>query len=380
MFGPLHPDDWPATVQMWRQTFNIAEDHWGPFRARLGDDAFRVWRAGGRITAGLAVYRCGQYFGGRAVPMAGVALVGVPPEERGGGAGIALMAEMLREQHARGVGLSTLYPATRKPYRRVGYEVAGTWGMWKVDVDRIGLHDREAEAIAIDPSRPESLHAIYAEWARSRGGALERSQAFWERLVQPVGLKVYGSMVPGEGYVVWTQGTGERKALRLEIREFVANTPRAVRRLWTIIADHRSIADEVRWRGPGADPLVGALEEESANMYMNEQWMTRIVHLPAAMAARGWGADGTLDLDVADPVVPENAGRWRLVVEDGVAEVSRGGKGSLECDIRGLAPLYTGMYSPAELAGLGWITGDPHTLRTAGRLFVGPAPWMSDRF
>ena len=51
---------------------------------------------GDEVLAGLGIYRLGQYFGGRSVPMAGIAAVGVPPEHRGRGVAKQLMTLTLQ--------------------------------------------------------------------------------------------------------------------------------------------------------------------------------------------------------------------------------------------------------------------------------------------
>jgi predicted acetyltransferase len=85
-------------------------------------------------------------------------------------------------------------------------------------------------------------------------------------------------------------------------------------------------------------------------------------------------------LDVSDPLIAENAGRFVLSVRDGAATVEPGGRGDVRCDVRGLAPLYTGMFRPAELSRMGWITGSAEAIAAAARVFAGPEPWMPEYF
>src|SRR5262249_31986324 len=109
----------------------------------------------------------------------------------------------------------------------------------------------------------------------------------------------------------------------------------------------------------------------------------RVLDVAAAMTARGFppGVSGEVHVDVAgDDIVPENAGRWLLRVEDGRAEVERGGRGTLRTDVRGLAALYTGFHSPADLRAAGFADGDDASLASATALFAGPHPWMADHF
>jgi predicted acetyltransferase len=49
-------------------------------------------------------------------------------------------------------------------------------------------------------------------------------------------------------------------------------------------------------------------------------------------------------------------------------------------DIRGLAPLYSGLFSAQQLASLGYLEGSEEVLAIATPLFAGPCPWMPDFF
>ena len=57
-----------------------------------------------------------------------------------------------------------------------------------------------------------------------------------------------------------------------------------------------------------------------------------------------------------------------------------GGNGELSLDIKGLAPLYTGMMTAAELQRIGWIDGDELALHKAETIFHGPQPWIVEMF
>ncbi|MFO1094643.1 MAG: sterol carrier protein domain-containing protein [Planctomycetaceae bacterium] len=83
---------------------------------------------------------------------------------------------------------------------------------------------------------------------------------------------------------------------------------------------------------------------------------------------------------MSDPVIAENNGRFVLSVRDGTATVESGGRGDLRCDVRGLAPLYTGMFRPVALAQMGWVTGSATALEAATKVFAGPEPWMPEYF
>ena len=111
--------------------------------------------------------------------------------------------------------------------------------------------------------------------------------------------------------------------------------------------------------------------------------MVRVLDVASALAARGYlpGVSAEVHLDVtADEVLPENAGRWLLRVEDGRGEATRGGRGAVRCDIRGLAAMYTGFHSPVDLRAAGFVEADDVSLASASAAFAGPHPWMADHF
>ena len=149
-----------------------------------------------------------------------------------------------------------------------------------------------------------------------------------------------------------------------------------------LLVDHRSVIERASFTGPAGDPLLHAMPDRCYGEAHTQPWMLRIVDVPKALTARGWGPgrSGRLELRVADDVLPENDGRWTLEVGDGRALVAPGGSGALELDVRGLAALYTGFQSAEELAAAGLATGSERDLAVASSLFAGPAPWMNDAF
>lgn len=70
-----------------------------------------------RVVGHAAVWPFHQSFGGRPVPMGGVAGVAVAVDRRGRGVGSALLAGCLDLMAERGLVLSTLSPSTPIPYR-----------------------------------------------------------------------------------------------------------------------------------------------------------------------------------------------------------------------------------------------------------------------
>ena len=121
---PRDQDELGALASILAQSFAApAEDVLK--RMEMFDEIPRVIRADGRVTGGIWLIPMAQWFGGRSVPMGGVAAVGVPPEGRGTGTALEMMVAGMAELREQGVPLSSLYPAAQTLYRKTGFEQAG---------------------------------------------------------------------------------------------------------------------------------------------------------------------------------------------------------------------------------------------------------------
>jgi predicted acetyltransferase len=381
------PQERAAVSGIQTQCFGMRAGYWDTYVRRLGPESFRVARREGQVVGALAMYGLGQWFGGQSVPMSGIAAVGVPPELRGTGIARELMAETLVELHGSGVPLSVLYASTQHLYRRVGYEQAGSRHLHAIPLAGLAAADRTLPMRAVDPERHEQFHELYRRRAQASSGNLERSTAIWERTLLPYSDEVKRGYLVGpegaeEGYVVFHQADAVHGDYDLMISDLVALSARAARRIWAFLADHRSIAREARWWGPAVEPLLLLVPEQTAKVVRFQRWMLRIVHVRRALELRGYATDvsAELHLEVRDELLPANAGRFVVQVKDGSASVEHGGRGDLRLDVRALAPLYTGLFTPSELAALGKLEGPPQALAAAARVFAGPQPWMSEMF
>nr|WP_228530650.1 MULTISPECIES: GNAT family N-acetyltransferase [Myxococcaceae] len=386
-FGPLDRDrELLAAGDVVAQSFALAPAEGPAWLEKSGLSHVRVLRERGEVAATLLYVHMGQWFGGRRVPTTGIAGVGVAPAHRGRGAATRLMQAGLRELHARGVPLATLYPATQPLYRRVGFEVAGSRFEVRVPGSALALRERALTLRPIAPADALAVQAAYRRHAQLRPGLLDRGDYVWNRVLHPRGETAYGYLVEDgsqvEGYLYLTRRRQADLTQELALPDLVALTPRAARRLLSFLGDHRSLARDVVWHAGPQDPMLLLLEEQSLQVKLVFQWMVRLLDVPAALVARGYpaAARASLHLEVEDALLPHNSGRFLLEVEDGTARVRPGGEGRLRLDVRALAPLYTGHLSPAALQAVGALEADEGSLAQATALFAGPAPTMTDMF
>lgn len=162
----------------------------------------------------------------------------------------------------------------------------------------------------------------------------------------------------------------------------MALTPKAINRLWTFIANHRSQFKKCQWSAGVIDPKLLLLPEQTAKLLDQSIWFLRIVDVINALERRPYplNLEVELNLDIKDELLIENSSNFKLQVSGGKGNVSRGGKGDLSLNIRALAPLYTGLFTAQQLQVSGQLEGTEVALQTATQLFTLPTPGLADFF
>ncbi len=383
-YGPITEEDLPELAKILSWSFNFPPDDAPVWMRRAGLENVRALRRAGKIEATCVLIPHAQFFAGKSVPAMGIAGVATPAESRGTGGAVAIMRAVLRELAERGVATSNLYPASLTLYRRVGYEVAGR--RWEIKAPLAvmprdsggGLPMREIR----EDERPR-LEAVYREHARHVNGYLDRGPYVWKRVFEPRGERAR-AFVAGEdeGYVVYYEKHGGTVDYSLFATDLVARTPAAARRLLGFLGNHGTLADSVTWHGAPSGALVHLLPALGCTIRMQHPWMTRIVDLPRALAARGWppGAGGSLELEVKDDLLPGNDGRFVLTVVGGEASVERGGRGTFQLDVRALSALFSAHATARDLALAGSLHAPEDDLVRADALFACASPCLADFF
>jgi predicted acetyltransferase len=355
----------------------------------LPRDGVRVGVLDDEVVAGFFLHDMGQYFGGRRVGSGGVGSVSTDPKVRGRGVASSLMRAALEELYERGTPLSTLYPAAQGLYRSLGWEQAGTWTRYRLPIANLAFRERSLAVTEVkldDDTAVEVIEDLYAARARVTPGHLDRSAAMWTRVRVPPEAEVACYVVEGdqgpEGYLIYSLQRGEGFQYDVAARDLVAQTPRALRRLLSLVADHRSLGRDLLWAGGPTDPVLLATDDQAHGVVDHWRWMLRLVDVRKALAARGYapGVRGEVHLEILDDVLPQNRGRLVLEVQDGRAEVKDGGRGDVRVPVGALAALYSGDASAHVLARAGRLQSDDDDACLLAALFAGPAPWTPDFF
>jgi predicted acetyltransferase len=106
----------------------------------------------------------------------------------------------------------------------------------------------------------------------------------------------------------------------------------------------------------------------------------RLVNLPDALTARRYASPGDVVLDVSDPLLPANAGRWRLVGDASAVHCQpTNAAPDLTLDVRALGAAYLGGVSLHSLAAAALVgENTARSLAAASAAFgwpMAPASW-----
>ncbi len=367
-------------------------EHSGP---KLPLERFRCAFEGDRVLGVAADRDFRQRFGGRDVEMCGIWGVGTLPEHRGAGLATLAVGRLMREARERGVPLTALFPAILRPYRGLGYELAGTYTEHCVGLEDLpkGGGPLPVEEYEPDPDL-EAVRACYRRATEQDNGPIDSDDPRWwpERIMgrrkpdepqRAVVARGEEGTVEGYASFLYEKDEGDLDvAFRLSCKHFVASTIEGYASLLGYFRGFRGLGQAVTFPGPLADPLALLVEEQRVKPSWTFRWMLRLLDVAAALEGRGYPpVSGEAILAVEDGMFPDNRGPWRISAEGGKVEVSSAtGARVRPMPVGILSAMYTGFLSPFDAVRLGLIDGDDPAVPVLARLFAGPAPFMYDWF
>ncbi|MEH1013624.1 GNAT family N-acetyltransferase [Micromonospora sp. CPCC 206060] len=371
-------DDWPEISRLIAAAFHEAHDP----TAREGDhvvfepDRSLLVRDGGTVVAHASAYTRELTVPGAVLPAAHVTQVAVAPTHRRNRLLTRLMTRQLREVRDAGTEyLAVLWASEGRIYPRFGYGQAAQRLTMEADLRELRLPEppasvggrlRTGEPAAL----ADELARVYEDVRVNRPGWSSRADRHWRaRLTDPSALR-FGATErravlhegPGgvDGYALWrTHSEWDRSGPRgtTRVEEVVADTPAAYLALWRLLF---TIDLTRRLSYPFAavdEPLLRLVDEPRRldAQLVDALWL-RLVNVPAALAARRYAAPVDVVIEVTDPLLPENAGRWRLTGgPDGARCVPADEPAELACDVRDLGELYLGGTALSALVAAGRV-------------------------
>lgn len=266
---------------------------------------------------------------GAVVPAGHVTAVGVLPTHRRRGLLTRIMHRQLRDIRDAGEPLAVLWASEDVIYGRFGYGAAAWRVRFQCDVRQVRLTatpgDGTLRAVPLAEARgmlPEIFERAFA----ARPGMSSRPGRWWEYLLTDPESGRHGASAlrclvyegrngPG-GYALWRvkrdwNDNGPHHEVILE--ELVATELPAYLALWQFLL-RVDLARRLTYEMAAIDePLLDLVDSpvELGAKLGGNLWV-RLVDVPAALAARRYAAPVDVVFAVDDPMLPDNAGRWRL--------------------------------------------------------------------
>lgn len=342
--------------------------------------------------------------GGARVEASAITAVSVKPTHRRQGILTGMIERDTRASAARGEVVSVLIAAEWPIYGRYGYGPA-TWQAKRTLRPRSArfLRPPFGSVEIVTPERARELvPTIYDAYAAAQPGEISRPDHRWDV----------------ELGIVDQPGRPSQKG-QLVIHRDEAGEPDGYARFhgeenWVdMIPDHRMLLDELHgvtdaadidlWRHLAQMDLTASISAEVRREREPVQWVLadgrvlqaggrtdflwlRVLDVERALSARRYERDGTMVLEVVDPLAGSDgpaAGRYRLTVDGGTATCARSDAApelTLEAWLLGAAYLGGTSLRDASIGG-GATEHRPGALAEAELLFTtASAPWCSTWF
>jgi predicted acetyltransferase len=313
---------------------------------------------------------------GAVLPAAHVTGVGVLPTHRRRGLLTALMHRQLDAIAADGEPVAVLWASESAIYPRFGYGPAASRLRLEVPTREIRL----TTPPAAPPGRLRLLEEpitataeLAAAFDRHRAGQVgwsSRDARRWRYLLtdndsrREGATALHGVLCEGPdgplGYALWRvkeNWTERGPGGEVQVQELIAGDPQTYTALWRFLLGV-DLTNTVTHRMASVDePLLFQVNEPRriGATFTDSLWV-RLIDLPAALEARRYAAELDVVLEVTDPLLAGNSGRWRLTGGPDKATCARTGEpADLACSITDLGAVYLGGTSLASLAAAGRV-------------------------
>jgi predicted acetyltransferase len=366
----------------------LGKQQFEPERALLATDGAEVVGTTRALTRDLSVP-------GAVVAAAHVTGVGVRATHRRRGVMSELISRQLREVPE---AIAVLWASEPGIYGRFGYGAAAWGTSYEIDLRRVGpprveLRPGELGVLTADEALKE-LPPLLRSLQERRPGVSGRSELGWQKHLEDkkdhrdgrierqilVHRDEAGAI---DGYALWRgkmnwEATGPANEVLVE--ELVALNPTAYKALWQYVLTLDLAATLGYGYAAIDEPLQQLVTTPTAlNRRVSESLWVRITDVARALGQRQYAVAVDLVFEVADDIIPSNAGRFRLTADGASVSCERtDDPADLALSIRELGAAYLGGRTFAEFAAAGRVT--EHTegaLNAASSAFAWPVAPVS---
>ena len=357
------------------------------------------------------VATCGDYArrltlpGGADVPVAAVTVVTVHPPYRRRGLLTAMMQHQLEQVARRGEPLAVLWASEAPIYGRFGYGQATSRARLTGSTGRLTFLPGIALPGSVDEvTRNEFLkHAprLHESMRVQTPGTMVRDPDVWEMaLFDKPSIRGGASELR---YLLHYDDQGDPDGLatyhfkpdfeeepegEVRVREVWAEDSGAYAGLWRYLLDLDLARTFRRLNAPVDDPLRHLVADPRAVVTSTaDNLFVRVIDVEEALLARRYAAAMDVVVEIEDPHLPQNTGRYRIVSSGDSGDLSARVRRvestpDLTMGVRELGTIYLGGVPLRELQRAGRITEHtPGAVASASAAFGWHrAPWCPDMF
>ncbi|WP_307221311.1 GNAT family N-acetyltransferase [Paenibacillus tundrae] len=319
----------------------------------------------GSLGAKLHLIPFQTYIHGRSFDMGGIAGVATWPEYRRKGWVAGLLKHILEEMNRNKQSISFLHPFAFAFYRKYGWETYIEYKKYKVPISHLPAKKQTPGVLRRGNPDLDVLKSVYNAYAERYNGMLVRDDAWWKDSVLTEGTSqkavYYDEAGQAQGYILY-----EVKERKFAIDEIIHLNEEARQALWTFIANHDSMIEEVTLQAPASDTLAYQLDNPRIQQEIIPYFMARIVSVEQFISQYPFASQDSpvqIALQVKDAHAPWNEGVWQLnVAMNGTASIWKASEPASEdqtvqMDIQSLTAVLMGYRRPAEMAEIGRING-----------------------
>ncbi|WP_114454175.1 GNAT family N-acetyltransferase [Halopolyspora algeriensis] len=356
---------------------------------------FGAFRGGELVGTTMALSSSIAVPGGEVLPASAVTGVGVRADHTRRGVLRSLMRTQLDDVRARGEPVAMLHASEAVIYGRFGYGEGTRTRTVSLDTHRAVLHAQAPSGGSIrlvgKDEAGKLLPDLYRRIASSRPGTISRSEGWWDsRLGVLSGAQMVVAVHTGDdgeddGFALYEVSKNDHRfddgVCTLQVSDLQSADAVATASLWRFLLGVDLVDRVVAIDRPVDEPLEWLLTDRRTcrvSSIQDDLWL-RLVDVPAALAARRYGAAEPVVIEVRDDFLPENSGIYRIGPE-GMRRSDARPQLGLGVDV--LASLYLGDAGVSALAAANRLeVHDRSAVAEADRLFAtAETPWCGTGF
>ncbi|WP_328466275.1 GNAT family N-acetyltransferase [Actinoplanes sp. NBC_00393] len=375
---PATADDYPAIADLLDTVFHeeLSAEYREASAAVFEAERALVVEDEGAVVAHTNLLTRDLTVPGGIVAAAHVTGVGVLPTHRRQGLLTRMMHRQLRDVAEAGrEPIAVLWASETKIYPRFGYGPASARLSFSIMNREVRLPAPPAEPSGqLRMGDPHDLlpaiTKVYEQLRPEQIGWSSRDERWWRYvLVDPKdgrdgATRRYGVVHEGPGgptgYALWRvkdKWTGHGPDAEVQVREVAAADPATYLALWRFLLGidlSRSVTHSLAAVDEPLQYLVDEPRRLGATM-LDGLWV-RIIDVPQALTARRYAAPVDVVLEITDPLLESNTGRWRLTGgPEGATCVPTTDPADLSCTVTELGAAYLGATTLSSLAAAGRV-------------------------